>query len=147
MKILRITANANAVCFETDFDATVQIHAYRSAFCTQSPVLTATADAKNGCFTLPLHAGGCDGRFLYYRVFVDGALCQGAAYVEQMGSSLRNMPYPVTESKKGLQVTMVHDAINLGVKHAALNVNLGSFLWCQPVEGDTIPYTFDGEQF
>ncbi len=33
-------------------------------------------------------------------------------------------PYPVTASKKGLQVEWVDDAIALGVKHAALNFNL-----------------------
>jgi len=36
--------------------------------------------------------------------------------------------YPVAESKKGLQVEMVDDAIALGVKHAALNVNLAQLI-------------------
>ncbi|MBQ2806090.1 MAG: hypothetical protein IJF08_03465 [Clostridia bacterium] len=147
MKILRIVTDNHQIRFDTDTDASVQIAAYRSAFCLDTPVFTATATAQNGSFTLPIDKGGCDGRFLYYRASVDGADCEGACYVEDMGASLRDMPYPVTESKKGLQVTMVHDAINLGVKHAALNVNLGSFLWVEPVEGDTIPYDFDGETF
>ena len=147
MKILRIVTDNDQLRFDTDTDASVQIAAYRSAFCLDTPVFTATATAKNGTFTLPIDKGGCDGRFLYYRASVDGADCEGACYVQDMGASLRDMPYPVTESKKGLQVTMVHDAINLGVKHAALNVNLGSFLWVEPVEGDTIPYDFDGEEF
>ena len=147
MKILHIVTDNHQIRFDTDTDASVQIAAYRSVFCQDTPVFTATATAKNGTFTLPLNAGGCDGRFLYYRASVDGADCEGACYVQDMGASLRDMPYPVTESKKGLQVTMVHDAINLGVKHAALNVNLGSFLWVEPVEGDTIPYDFDGETF
>ncbi len=147
MKILRIVTDNHQIRFDTDTDANVQIAAYRSAFCLDTPVFTATATAQNGSFTLPIDKGGCDGRFLYYRASVDGADCEGACYAEDMGASLRDMPYPVTESKKGLQVTMVHDAINLGVKHAALNVNLGSFLWVEPVEGDTIPYDFDGETF
>ena len=147
MKILRIVTDNDALRFETDFTGNVHVRAYRSAFCTDTPVFEADATAQNGCFTLPLHAGGCDGRFLFYAVSADGKDLDGAKYVEDMGTALRNDPYPVTESKKGLQVTMVHDAINLGVKHAALNVNLGSFLWVTPVESDTIPYEFDGEEF
>lgn len=147
MKILRIVTDNDALRFETDFTGNVHVRAYRSVFCTDTPIFETDATAQNGNFTLPLHAGGCDGRFLCYLVSVDEKELEGAKYVEDMGTSLRNDPYPVTESKKGLQVTMVHDAINLGVKHAALNVNLGSFLWVSPVEGDTIPYEFDGETF
>ena len=147
MKIIRITAADAFIRFATDADATVQIIAYSSVFCQDSPVYSGDATAMDGCFTLPLVLNGYDGRFLYYRITQNGQPCTGACYCEDMGDSPVQMPYPVTESKKGLQVTMVHDAINLGVKHAALNVNLGSFLWCEPVEGDTIPYEFDGETF
>ncbi|MBE6698326.1 MAG: hypothetical protein E7581_07375 [Ruminococcaceae bacterium] len=147
MKILRITAANSLIRFETDADATVQLSAFSSVFCQDSPVYSTEATAKDGCFTLPMTLNGYDGRFLYYRITEDGKPCTGACYCEDMGDSPVQMPYPVTESKKGLQVTMVHDAINLGVKHAALNVNLGSFLWCEPVEGDTIPFDFDGETF
>ena len=147
MKILRITAANSLIRFETDADATVQLSAFSSVFCQDSPVYSTEATAKDGCFTLPMTLNGYDGRFLYYRITEDGKPCTGACYCEDMGDSPVQMPYPVTESKKGLQVTMVHDAINLGVKHAALNVNLGSFLWCRPIEGDTIPFEFDGETF
>jgi hypothetical protein len=37
-------------------------------------------------------------------------------------------PFPSAASKKGLQVQMVEDAIALGVKHAALNVNLATLV-------------------
>jgi hypothetical protein len=36
--------------------------------------------------------------------------------------------FPLTTSKKGLQVQMVDDALALGIKHAALNVNFASLL-------------------
>lgn len=147
MKIFRITAANSLIRFETDADATVQLSAFSSVFCQDSPVYSTEATAKDGCFTLPMTLNGYDGRFLYYRITEDGKPCTGACYCEDMGDSPVQMPYPVTESKKGLQVTTVPDAINLGVKHAALNVNLGSFLWCQPIEGDTIPFKFDGETF
>src|SRR5678810_1237344 len=37
-------------------------------------------------------------------------------------------PFPTPPSKKGLQVQMVDDALALGIKHAALNVNLSQLL-------------------
>src|SRR5205085_1983341 len=37
-------------------------------------------------------------------------------------------PFPTAASKKGLQVQMIDDALALGIKHAALNVNLSSLL-------------------
>lgn len=44
-------------------------------------------------------------------------------------------PYPLVASKKGLQVEMVDDAIELGVKHAALNLNLSQL--AAPVGADS----------
>jgi len=35
-----------------------------------------------------------------------------------------NEPYPIAASKKGLQVELTEDALALGIKHAALNLNL-----------------------
>ncbi len=37
-------------------------------------------------------------------------------------------PFPVTPSKKGLQVQMVDDALTLGIRHAALNFNLAQLV-------------------
>ena len=46
-------------------------------------------------------------------------------YVEQIDALSRFVqPFPNASSKKGLQVQMLDDAIKLGVKHAALNVDL-----------------------
>ena len=41
-------------------------------------------------------------------------------------------PFPNPSSKKGLQVQMVDDALALGVKHAAINVNLAQLLSFSP---------------
>ncbi len=41
--------------------------------------------------------------------------------------------YPTATSKKGLQVEWVDDALALGVKHAALNLNLCQLV--RPIEG------------
>ncbi|MBQ5794105.1 MAG: hypothetical protein IIW17_08815, partial [Clostridia bacterium] len=102
MKILRIVTDNGQLRFDLDFSGDVHVRAYRSAFCTDTPIFEADATAQNGSFTLPLDLGGCDGRFLYYLCSAEGKEIEGAKYVEDMGSALRNEPYPVTESKKGL---------------------------------------------
>jgi len=50
-------------------------------------------------------------------------------FVEQWAGLRRSEePFPTAASKKGLQVQMLDDALSLGVKHAALNVNLSSLV-------------------
>lgn len=53
-------------------------------------------------------------------------------------------PFPVAASKKGLQVQMVEDALALGIKHAALNLNLTSLIETGPGTSG-IPWEVDGE--
>jgi hypothetical protein len=45
-------------------------------------------------------------------------------------------PFPLPPSKKGLQVQMVEDALALGIKHAALNVNFAQLLTVAPATND-----------
>jgi hypothetical protein len=50
-------------------------------------------------------------------------------YVEEwQGVSAWTHPFPEAASQKGLQVQMVEDALALGIKHAALNVNFSQML-------------------
>ena len=44
------------------------------------------------------------------------------------GKSRYTEPYPTAESKKGLQVELVDDALHLGIKHAGLNINLSQLI-------------------
>jgi len=71
----------------------------------------------------------------------------GIQYVEHITSSLETYDYPTCDSKKGLQVVMVEDAIELGVKHAALNVNLCDFMMSEPDGDNTINFRFNGEYY
>jgi hypothetical protein len=48
--------------------------------------------------------------------------------------SLTTNHLPLTASKKGLQVQMVDDALALGIKHAALNVNFAGLLTVSPTD-------------
>lgn len=55
-------------------------------------------------------------------------------------------PYPTPASKKGLQVQMIDDALALGIRHAALNVDLTALV---DLDGgdDALPWEHDGERF
>ena len=55
-------------------------------------------------------------------------------------------PYPTTPSPKGLQIQMVPDALELGVHHAGLNVNLTALLLPEPKAGQP-SMTVDGFTF
>ena len=57
-----------------------------------------------------------------------------------------NEPYPTATSKKGLQVEMVDDALALGIKHAALNINLTQ-LFVRGSNSATVSYEREGETF
>jgi hypothetical protein len=47
-------------------------------------------------------------------------------------------PFPHAPDKKGLQVQMVEDAIDLGVHHAAINVSLGALIASVGADGQTL---------
>ena len=85
-------------------------------------------------FLRPAQVWSCRMVFLFLVVAASGA---------QEGSSRYNEPFPIVSSKKGLQVQMLVDAIALGIKHAALNVNLTSLV---DLFGDTnnLPWSIDG---
>ena len=56
--------------------------------------------------------------------------------------------YPEAASKKGLQVELLDDALALGIKHAALNVNLSQLVAPNAdVDAAHLPWTSDGQTF
>ena len=57
--------------------------------------------------------------------------------------------YPKAESKKGLQVEIVEDALALGVKHAALNVNLSQVVAPQSTQptADQLTWRYQGNDY
>ena len=52
----------------------------------------------------------------------------GLAQTSHAITSRYTEPYPTAESKKGLQVEIVDDALHLGIKHAGLNINLSQLI-------------------
>ena len=57
-----------------------------------------------------------------------GFLVGACAFCLHLAGGANPEPYPQPTSKKGLQVQMVDDAIALGIRHAALNFNLGQLV-------------------
>ena len=65
-------------------------------------------------------------------------------FVEEMeGVSESAVPFLAAASKKGLQVQMVDDALALGIKHAALNVNFSQMLDV-PARSNSLAWAVDG---
>ncbi|MBQ3506947.1 MAG: hypothetical protein IJA91_00225, partial [Clostridia bacterium] len=111
------------------------------------PIATLTPGVEGNTLTVSRFACGRDGVCLSYGVQVDDELIEGVQYVETIEDSLRSFPYPVVDTKKGLQVVDYADARELGVRHSAINVNEGDFLMPDYVEGNTIEFEHDGRTF
>ncbi|MFC3799520.1 DUF5722 domain-containing protein [Cohnella sp. GCM10012308] len=62
------------------------------------------------------------------------------------GVAASNEAFPVSATKKGLQVQLIDDAQELGIGHAALNFDYGNILRPAASSG-TITYAMDGENF
>lgn len=57
-----------------------------------------------------------------------GAIAAISSCAQAAEKSGENLSFPSPQSKKGLQVQMVDDALALGIKHAALNVNFAQLV-------------------
>jgi hypothetical protein len=55
--------------------------------------------------------------------------------------------FPEAQSKKGLQVEIVDDALALGIKHAAINVNLAQMAMAEPRPNGTLKWRFEGKDY
>ncbi len=97
--------------------------------------------------TIPRYACGRDGLCMAYAVRLGNGLCEGVQFVEELLASTRTYPYPVVDTKKGLQIVDTADAAALGVKHSAINVNQGDFMLPAPEEGNTIEFSHDSRVF
>lgn len=63
-----------------------------------------------------------------------------------LNASLNADVFPSTTSKKGLQVQMIEDALELGIQHAALNFNLSQWIDIHH-RPENLTYSFGGETF
>lgn len=77
------------------------------------------------------------------RLAVAWLLCAAVESFSSQGRSPNPDPFPVASSKKGLQVQMIDDALALGIKHAALNVNISHLVALTNGPG-TLEWLVDG---
>ncbi len=128
--------------------AAVRVHAFPPLAADEvAPIATLTPAVEGNTLVLDRFAAGRDGLCFAYAVEVEGELCEGVQYIEDITGSLRDFPYPVVDTKKGLQIVDPADAAILGVRHSAINVNEGDFLLPAPEEGNTIEYVCDSRTF
>lgn len=85
-------------------------------------------------------------KIFIYRETPDGLLqLEGPCYSEQAVAQW-DYAYPRAHTKKGLQVKVLEDALELGLGHAALNVNLPCIVQATG-ENDAIVFRFEGRDF
>ena len=152
MTVRTITATTDAIRLRLDEalsqDAAVKVFAF-SPICVEEaePLAILSPSVEGDTVTVARGAAGRDGICLAYALQVDDELIPGVQYVESVEGAKRTFPYPVVDTKKGLQVVDYADAKVLGVCHSAINVNEGDFLMPAPEEGNTIEFEHDGRIF
>ena len=152
MTVRTITATTDAIRLRLDEalsqDAAVKVFAF-SPICVEEaePLAILSPSVEGDTVTVARGAAGRDGICLAYALQVDDELIPGVQYVESVEGAKRTFPYPVVDTKKGLQVVDYADAKVLGVRHSAINVNEGDFLMPAPEEGNTIEFEHDGRIF
>lgn len=114
-------------------------------------VATATADSA-GAFTASIARtpiGGLDPLYLRYLAVVGGEVVGTYRHVDDFAMTpSSSRPYPVAINKKGLQVHLSDDAEELGVQHAAINIDLTRImLSASGAPADTIVFTSGGQDY
>ncbi|MBO4327136.1 MAG: hypothetical protein J5950_07680 [Clostridia bacterium] len=110
-------------------------------------VFTILDETGKECILVPEKAGGRSTAVCRFRVTDGETVLEGPSFAEEIYDSERSFPYPEAGTKKGLQIADVNDAIELGVRHAALNVSQGDFLQLEPEPDNTIEFVLDGRTF
>ena len=152
MTVNRITATADAIRITLDApipaETELRVIPFSPILADEvEPLTVLVPEAEGDTLTVSRFACSRDGVCLSYGVQAGDELLEGKQYVEAITASERSFPYPVVDTKKGLQVVDYADARELGVRHSAINVNEGDFLMPAYVEGDTIEFEHDGRVF
>lgn len=142
MRITDIICDGSTVNFILDGPhwGTVTVEAFSPALKESISLGKCNVEVTGSTFSIDRYEFGRDGLYLRYQTDLEG-FCYVTAAVPE-----RNLPYPERDSKKGLQVTMVDDAVKLGVRHAAINVSICDMFASRPSEA-TFNYSFDGREY
>ena len=150
MKITRITATGEEIRFTLDAPVTgekLRVSMYSPALGEEVEICSLSLTVFGNSFSVSRRIAGRDGiTFCYVTADKNGEVA-GKKYVEEILPTRYDYPYPEQTSKKGLQVVLTEDALALGIRHAAVNVNLGDFMMEYPDGGNTIFYRFEGKDY
>ena len=150
MKITQITATDKEIRFALDCPVTeekLRVSMYSPALGEEVEICSLSMTVNGDSFTLSRRLSGRDGISFCYVVADKNGEVSGKKYVEEILPARYEYPYPEKTSKKGLHVTEAEDALALGIRHAALSVNLGDFMMEYPDGGNTIYYRFEGKDY
>ena len=149
MNILHITCGGDRISLHTDAsDGPALVRALSPASRERLVLGEFSAEITDGVISVPRYADGRDGLTLRWELSRGGETAGGKRYAEDLGfPAACGDPYPTADSKKGLQVAMIEDAVKLGVKHAAQNVCIGDFMRPAGECADPILFTHDGREY
>ena len=150
MKITRITATEEEIRFTLDAPVTgekLRVSMYSPALGEEVEICSLSLSVSGDAFSVSRRIAGRAGiAFCYVTADKNGEV-SGKKYVEEILPTRYDYPFPEQTSKKGLQVVLTEDALALGIRHAAVNVNLGDFMMEYPDGGNTIFYRFEGKDY
>lgn len=150
MRVINIKAYRDTIEIITDatFDKTATVIAYSPALEESNELCRAKVTSVNGVFTVDRFNNEYDLIASLFKIIdEDLVVAEGKCYVEKLEYSERDFDYPIVDTKKGLQISNLEDAVALGVKHSALNASQGDFLLPEYVDGNTIVYKHNGRNF
>lgn len=126
----------------------VELQPYESIeSATNKPAVLEVKPTRGKTVSIPRFDGKRDRLYSSFVAIADNRPLGEKRFVEKWnGISQFTEPYPKSKSKKGLQLHMIDDAIALGVKHAALNLNFAYFISLTPRTND-IAWEMDGRTF
>lgn len=154
MRLLNITAEKDRMLLKTDGSVeSVIVRVYSPASRERILIGEFVVTLENGIALVPRMVNSRDSLTLRWEIEYEGQIIKGKKYTEDLCfPSEYDYKYPETDSKKGLQVNMIQDAIELGVRHAAQNICIGDIM--RPTGScknpilftyDGVEYTFDGD--
>jgi len=150
--VRHITATADQIIFKVETlrapSKIVELQPNESpGDATNAPTVITRTKKGTATISIPRFDGARD-RIYSGFVALENNLPVGLVrFVEEWNNvSKHNDLYPKSKSKKGLQVQMDDDALALGVKHAALNLNFGQMVALQPA-ADDLAWQMDGRTF
>lgn len=145
--ITRVTASRDTITLEASPSGTpgrvIEIPPQGRAV-TNPVVIAVPESAARDSLFLPRFDGPRDRLFSSFQIVSDSSTAALPRFVEYFDNIARfTNAFPVAASKKGLQVQMVDDALALGIKHAALNINFSQMLDLA-ARTNSYPWTVDG---